>query len=206
MASQLLDGGRTAHSALKIPIPVHEESTCAIDLTSQLAGEAMHTAHLILDELVTSHCHNPESVDCSLQDVLRSKRPFVRQMLAVVRAGNRFQIVRACLRSLQLFSLFKTLHLYKNMRLQALSAHPNPRSAALEFPSYLLCLRGGKLKINQKEPVHLPSPLTLYCNISDMIHRVLSNSGEIHRNEEWMWERAIISMWIVWLQYINYKV
>ncbi|KAF8546493.1 hypothetical protein OG21DRAFT_1375747, partial [Imleria badia] len=39
LASLLLPGGRTAHSRFKIPIPIHEQSTCNIkkdDLTHQL--------------------------------------------------------------------------------------------------------------------------------------------------------------------------
>ncbi len=37
IASLLLNGGRTAHSAFKIPIPIHETFTCGISIQSECA-------------------------------------------------------------------------------------------------------------------------------------------------------------------------
>ena len=46
IAAELLDGGRTAHSRLKIPIPVLDTSTCNIPIQSSLA-ELIWTASII---------------------------------------------------------------------------------------------------------------------------------------------------------------
>ena len=37
IAALLLDGGRTTHSCFKVPIPIHEQSSCNIAKQSQLA-------------------------------------------------------------------------------------------------------------------------------------------------------------------------
>jgi len=42
IASLLLIGGRTSHSTLKIPIEIHESSTCAIPRNSDLAKLTSH--------------------------------------------------------------------------------------------------------------------------------------------------------------------
>src|ERR1700728_2506461 len=47
IASLLLDGGRTAHSRFKIPIPVHENSPCNISKNSALAQVLKQTGIII---------------------------------------------------------------------------------------------------------------------------------------------------------------
>ncbi|KIJ08828.1 hypothetical protein PAXINDRAFT_88314, partial [Paxillus involutus ATCC 200175] len=47
IASLLLSGGRTAHSWFKIPIPVHEDSTCNIKKEDQHHQLLRHTALII---------------------------------------------------------------------------------------------------------------------------------------------------------------
>lgn len=47
VAAQFLDGGRTAHSAMKILISINSESTCNIDAGSQFAHELCET-HLLI--------------------------------------------------------------------------------------------------------------------------------------------------------------
>lgn len=51
IAAQLLPGGRTSHSRFKIPIAIHESSTCYIKRGSLLAGLLQKTALIIWDEV-----------------------------------------------------------------------------------------------------------------------------------------------------------
>lgn len=58
--TQLLDGGHTAHSTLKISIPAHFVSTCTIDGDSQSARDLHKTQLIIWDKVVMTHRHNLE--------------------------------------------------------------------------------------------------------------------------------------------------
>lgn len=72
LASQLLGDERTAHTALKIPIPVHSQSTCSIEASPQLVGELIDTKLIVWDEFVMTHRHTTEAVDRILKNFLYS--------------------------------------------------------------------------------------------------------------------------------------
>src|SRR6202789_2694972 len=57
IASLLLMGGRTSHSTFKIPIEIHESSTCAIPRNSDLADLIRSTDLVIWDEAPMQHRH-----------------------------------------------------------------------------------------------------------------------------------------------------
>ena len=80
LASLLLSDGHTAHLCFKIPIPIHEQSTCNIkkdDLTHQLLQQ---TSLIIWDEAGSQHHFILESVDCTLHDLL-NKNHLLRSVL-----------------------------------------------------------------------------------------------------------------------------
>jgi ATP-dependent DNA helicase PIF1 len=68
----LLQGGHTANSCFKIPIPCHESSVCSIPETSQLAELVCITNLVIWDEAPMQHCHNMKAVDYSFRDILNN--------------------------------------------------------------------------------------------------------------------------------------
>lgn len=72
IAAQLLDGSRTAHSTVNIPIPVTSEIVCSIQADSQLGHELCETHLIIWDELVTTHRQNLDKVDRPLRDIPHS--------------------------------------------------------------------------------------------------------------------------------------
>src|SRR5271170_5736704 len=71
IASLLLIGGRTAHSTFKIPIEIHEGSTCSIGKNSDLAKLIRVTDLVIWDEAPMQDCHIHEAVDRTFRDILR---------------------------------------------------------------------------------------------------------------------------------------
>ena len=103
IAAELLEGGRTAHSRFKIPIPINESSVCNISLQSDLAKLIQKTSLIIWDEIMMSHVHQVDCVDRSLHDIMKINKPFggitvvfggdPQQILPVVRHGNRCKIV-----------------------------------------------------------------------------------------------------------------
>ena len=62
IASLLLISGWTLYSTFKIPIDMHESSTCAIPRNSDLA-------ELIWDKAPMQHCHIHEAVDWTFKDI-----------------------------------------------------------------------------------------------------------------------------------------
>ena len=66
IAAELLEGGRTAHSQFKIPIPIHETSVCSILLQSADAKLIQQTSLIMWDEIMMSHVDQVDCVDRSL--------------------------------------------------------------------------------------------------------------------------------------------
>src|SRR5206468_3976119 len=76
IAALLLIGGRTSHSCFKIPIKIHESSTCSIRKNSLEADLLRSTDMIIWDEVPIQHHHIAEAVDRTLKDVRSSDQPF----------------------------------------------------------------------------------------------------------------------------------
>jgi len=91
VAAGLMNGGSTAHSALKIPIPCSEDSTCYISEESDLADEIKLYDLIVWDEIVMAHRHAIEAVDRTLQDLMNNTLPFGGKV--VVLSGDFRQIL-----------------------------------------------------------------------------------------------------------------
>ncbi len=80
IAALLLEGGRTAHSRFKIPIDLHEQSTCMIAPRTNLALLIQQTYLIIWDEAPMVHRHAFEAVHRSLRDLMRPMNPKAEQL------------------------------------------------------------------------------------------------------------------------------
>ena len=128
IAAELLEGGRTGHSRFKIPIPINESSVCNISLQSDISKLIQKTSLIIWDEIMMSHVHQVDCVDCSLQDIMKVDKPFGSivvvfggdpcQILPVVHHGDRCKIVQACIHSSSPWEEIQQLNLTINMRLK----------------------------------------------------------------------------------------
>ncbi len=131
IASLLLLGDRTAHSRFKIPIDLHDESTCNITQQMKVA-ELVRKADLIIwDEAPMMHRRAFEVVDCTLCDLMQLDDAQVtdkifggktmvlsgdfRQILLVVPKGGREDIVSASLPRSHLWQHVTILRLHINM-------------------------------------------------------------------------------------------
>lgn len=133
VASLLLPGGRTAHSRFKIPLDIHENSTCAIGRGTMLAGLITRASLIIWDEAPMSHRYCFEALDRSLRDILSVEDPQktsllfggkpilfggdFRQVLPVVEGASRSEILKASLLGSHLWKYIKVMRLSTNMRL-----------------------------------------------------------------------------------------
>ncbi len=135
IASLLLLGGRTAHSRFKIPIDLHDESTCNITQQMKVAELVRKTDLIIWDEAPMMHHRAFEVVDRTLRDLMQlddtqaTEKIFggqtvvlggdFRQILPIVPKGGREDIVSASLPQSHLWQHVTILRLHINMRVMA---------------------------------------------------------------------------------------
>ena len=175
IAAELLEGGRTAHSQFKIPIPVNETSVCSIYLQSDDAKLLQKTDLIIWDEIMMSDADQVDCVDRSLRDILKIDKPFgeipvvfggdPRQILPIVHHGHRAQIVKSCIHSSQLWNQIQQIKLTTNMRVN---------KDEIDFSTYLLTFGDGTAEIYPEigdDMVKVPKQY-LVNTIDDLIHKV----------------------------------
>jgi PIF1-like helicase len=126
IASLLLMGGRTSHSTFKIPIEIHEGSTCSIKKHSDLAGLIRAADFVIWDEAPMQHCHIHEAVDRTFRDIRQCEDKALggltvvfggdfKQILPVIVKGSQPEIAGACIQRSRLWQFVKILKLTQNM-------------------------------------------------------------------------------------------
>ncbi|CAH2088688.1 unnamed protein product [Euphydryas editha] len=78
IAATLLDGGRTAHSALKLPLDIHNKpnAVCNIKKKSGMASVLQKSAIIIWDECTMAHKHALEALDRSMKDLKGNDKLF----------------------------------------------------------------------------------------------------------------------------------
>jgi len=214
IASQLIPGGRTAHSRFCIPFVCDEESTCNIMQGCSLA-ELIENAKLIIwDEAPMCNRYCIEAVDRTLRDIMRFKNPNsedqpfggkivvfggdFRQILPVIPKGSRQDIVMASLTSSYLWSSCKVFSLSKNMRLnQAVS--PSEAQLVREFSEWILAVGNGKIGQEVEDGLYrikIPHDLLIsdftdpIAGISDAIYPDISSSA---KDAAYFSDRAILA-------------
>ncbi|CAN7111832.1 unnamed protein product, partial [Brassica rapa subsp. narinosa] len=208
IAALLLPGGRTAHSRFSIPINPDQFSTCKIQPGSHQAELISKASLIIWDEapMMSKHCF--ESLDRSLNDIMKTTddRPFggkvvvfggdFRQILPVIPKGNRADIVMASLNSSYLWKHCKVLQLTKNMRL---FSEPDCREAEeiKEFSKWILDLGDGKInEPNSGETmIDIPKDLLIdQCTdpIQSIVSEVYESTFKDSNDPIFFQERAIL--------------
>ncbi|KAF2879973.1 hypothetical protein ILUMI_26198 [Ignelater luminosus] len=111
IAATLLEGGRTAHSALKLPLNLQtiEEPTCNITKTSAMAKVLQNCKIIIWDECTMAHKRASEALDRTLRDLRSNQIIFggamillvgdFRQTLPVIPRSTPADEINACLKT-----------------------------------------------------------------------------------------------------------
>ncbi|XP_055910566.1 uncharacterized protein LOC129944932 [Eupeodes corollae] len=202
IAATLLDGGRTAHSAFKLPLNITtiESPTCNISKTSAMAKVLQQSKIIVWDECTMAHKRSLEALNRTMQDLRGNERLFggafillsgdFRQTLPVIPRSTAADELNACLKSSVLWKYVKTLRLNQNVRVQL----QNDPSAA-EFSKQLLEIGNGKVAVDKSTGlITLPSN---FCNITqskkELVQRVFPNILQNYRNHDWLSERAILA-------------
>ena len=198
IAALLLNGGRTAHSRFKIPINLHEGSTCSISKTSLDADLVRHTSLIICDEITMLHRYAPEAIDRTLCDILNSDKPFggitvvfggdFQQILPVVLKGSRPEIIGACFQRSKIWRELQILYLKINMRLG------QDDEEEREFARWQLDVGHGK-HTDPAGSIKIPSKFHCQENkIESLINNIYPGiTNTPHPPDHYFYERSILS-------------
>ena len=192
VAAGLMNKGTTAHSALKIPIPCYEDSTCHFSPESALGKKLMEYDVIVWDEVVMAHRHAIEAAERSLRDLMNNAFPFggkvvvlsgdFRQILPVIPGGSRPQIVNACFKSSGLYSKCQMMQLTENMRLRALLQDPNASPESLQYPNFLLQVGEGRYPREEDGRIKLPDYLHVYDSLKALCDAMFPPITTNYRN------------------------
>ncbi|GBM54898.1 hypothetical protein AVEN_77809-1 [Araneus ventricosus] len=128
IAATLIDGGRTAHSALKLPlnINVDEYPVCNISKTSGQAKVLQTCKIVVWDECTMAHKKSLEALDRTLWDLRKNYQLLggsllllagdSSQTLPVIPNSTPADELNACLKTSPLWKFFKRFTLNSNMR------------------------------------------------------------------------------------------
>ncbi|GFW59162.1 ATP-dependent DNA helicase PIF1 [Trichonephila clavipes] len=156
IAATLLDGGRTTHSALKLPLNLQntEAPTCNISKNSGM-GKVLQTCQIIIwDECTMSHKKALEALDRTLRDFRGNRRIFggalillsgdFRQTLPIIPRSTPADELHACLKSSVLWRHLQKLTLKTNMRVQL-----QRDASAGNFAKQLMDIGNGRMEIDE---------------------------------------------------------
>jgi len=186
IAAILLDGGRTSHSRLKIPIEIHFESICPISAQSDLAALLRRTSLIIWDEAPAQHCHCFEAID-RITVVFAGTGPFTsilhltniffivgdfRQCLPVVPKGTQAQIVASTIAYAPFWKDVKVMPLKVNMRVlgQAAIMTPEEHVYATQFALWQLKVGDGSTN-NDWISIRLPPTNVLFSQLLLIVYQ-----------------------------------
>lgn len=197
IAALLLTGGRTAHSRFKIPVDVHEGSTCSISKQSDLAKLLIDSSLIIWDEapMMNRFCY--EALDRTLRDLTGSNHCFggkivvlggdFRQILPVVQKAGREKAVDACIKRSELWSKVEVLKLTINMRV-------NVSDTSADFTSWLLKMGEGKLPENDFGEIRIPPELLITpSTLTALIDFVFPDVANNFENPAYFSSRCILA-------------
>lgn len=209
------DGGRTAHSAFKLPLDIHNNpnAMCNIKKRSGMAAVLRKTSIIIWDECTMAHKHSLEALNRTMQDLNNSDRLFggtilllsgdFRQTLPVIPRSTFADEINACLKQSILWRNVETLRLTKNMRVQ-LQNDPT----AQEFSKQLLDLGNGEIEFHQDtQHIRLPDNFcTVVQTKNELIESVFPDILNNYLNHDWLSNRAILAAKNVDVDLINYQI
>ena len=201
IAATLLEGGKTAHSAFKLPLSTRQSENVVCNISKQSGmGQLLRDVKLIVwDEATMAHKCNLEALNRSLQDI-RNNTDLMggvtvllagdfRQTLPVVQRGTRADEVNACLKSSVLWPHIRSLSLTKNMRVHLLGD-----KNAGEFSKLLLQIGDGKLPETDGQ-VNIPDQLcTVVSTLEELTTSVYPGIENLKDyGTDWLRERAILT-------------
>ena len=202
IAATLLTGGRTAHSAFKLPLNLaHTETpTCNIAKGTGMATILKQYQLIVWDECTMANKLALEALDRTLRDIReRQQTAFggvtvllagdFRQTSPVIQRGTPADELSACLKSSLLWQQVQTVTLSTNMRV-----YLEGDATAGEFSSMLLSIGKGELTADESGLVTIPPVCGELVNGVEALNgEVFPNLAVNYKNHKWLCERAILA-------------
>ncbi|XP_064645129.1 ATP-dependent DNA helicase PIF1-like [Lineus longissimus] len=201
IAATLLMNGRTLHSRCKVPVRMLDDSSmCNISKRDATAEIIQRCKLLVIHEVTMAHRNVYETVERTFRDIRESEETFGgitvlfsgdwRQILPVVRHGNRVDIIDACLKSSPLWAQVHVLKLNKNMRVNA------DEDSAMSFADELLRIGQGQISTERslgRYKIRIPEEYTLEDKmLAGLCNFVWGDLPEDEISSEWLCSRAIL--------------
>ncbi len=196
LGAENMEGGRTAHSRFRIPIPISPESICDISAQSNLAKLIQRAELIIWDEVFATHRLCLECVDRTMQDLRKSKLPFggcvtvlggdPMQILPIVHHGSEAEIMDSCVKNSPIWMDVKEMALTTNMRVN---------SDEKEFCEFLIKIgKGEHEKVDPLQPhlMMIPSQYLLH-NLDSLIAAVFPDLATGYEDEYFLANRTILT-------------
>ena len=214
IAANLLEGGKTAHSVLRIPLQVFNDSVCRISINSELAQMIRECDCIIWDEAVMAHKHVFMAVERTLRDImsLEDKNlnliPFgnkqilfggdFRQILPVVKNGNRSSIVNASIKKAPFWQFVTKFNLNENMRIKTAALNQGVDSSQLNsFSDFLLSIGEGRERnlpnCKYIDEIQLPNSIAKNMDEIELIQSIYPDILINSLDGEFMSNRAILA-------------
>lgn len=191
IAATLLEGGRTAHSTLKLPMNIHKEyqPICNVSKDSELSKILKRCKIIAWDEIPMAH---KSGLDHTLQDLKENEalmgNTFVllagdfRQTLPVIPRSTPANELNASVKASHLWQFVETITLTKNMR-------------AATFSEQLIALGEDKIpKEKNTNEISFPETFCRKVNsVQSLIRAVFPDMNKNYNNIDWLFERAILA-------------
>jgi ATP-dependent DNA helicase PIF1 len=215
IAATLLQGGRTAHSTLKLPFTfIHDERhLCSIRKGTGEANVLEECELIVWDECTMAHRYALEALNHTLQDLRGNGKNMggvvvvlagdFRQTLPVIQKGTMADELKACLKSSYLWRHVKALTLKTNMRV-----HLQGDVSAGQFAEQLLAIGNGKIPADPANGlINIPGN---FCNVVGSIEELKSsvfrNIQTHFKDHKWLCERAILAPKNINVNAINLQI
>ena len=215
IAATLLQGGRTAHSTLRVPFAfMHDQPHLCNIRKGTREAKILEVCELIVwDECTMAHRHALEALNNTLQDLRGNGENMggvvvllagdFRQTLPVVPKGTMADELKACLKSSHLWRHVKALTLSTNMRV-----HLQGDVSAGQFAEQLLAIGNGKMPADPANGlISIPGN---FCNVVKSVEELKSsvfpNIQTHFKDHKWLCERAILAPKNVNVNAINLEI
>lgn len=214
IAATLLEGGRTAHSALKLPLNYYqnETPTCNIGKTSGMAKILKDCKVILWDECTMAHKKSLEALDRTLRDLRKIEKPMgqavvllsgdFRQTLPVIPRSTAADELNTCLKASYLWKYVVKYQLSTNMRV-----YLQKDKSAQKFSSQLLTIGDGQLQTHFQNNISFELDFCqMQPSIQDVIQKVFPNISQNIKNYDWLFERGILAPTNEHVDKINHKI
>ena len=201
IAATLLEGGRTAHSAFKLPLDLAriQDPVCNISKGTGKAELLKRCKLIVWDEVTMSHKNAFTALDKTMKDLRENDFLFggatvvicgdFRQTLPVVPRGTPADELNACIKAHELWGQVQKLKLITNMRVLL----RGDRDAA-HFAALLLKVGNGHIQHDEGTFIKIPDGCgVIVKDKKELISKVYPNLKDNILSDGWLRDRAILA-------------